>query len=105
MPQKRVIAGTALTALILAAVQQPASAQSRRFQDWQTEVTTEFREAFTASDSGAVLGVLCSASSDECFAYVTTGSRCEQDAIVPVLINTDSTSHSMTTQCKALDSS
>ena len=75
------------TAVLLASVlafSSNAQADRQTVGDWVVTGS----EAFTVNDSGSQFGFLCSDGS--CVAYLDTKTACEDDATIPMVINSDS---------------
>ena len=65
--------------------------------DWTLDVGDNYTEAFTGNVSGSTFGFFCYGES--CSFYVNTNTKCDQDAQIPILINSDSGATFVNTSC------
>lgn len=76
--------------------------EKTRFQNWVADKGPSYQEAYTWNDAGDGLGVLCSITSQSCFAYFRTRNQCQDGQAVPVLVNADTGASVFTTKCRPL---
>ncbi|WP_457097884.1 hypothetical protein [Lysobacter sp. P5_B9] len=78
------------------------AAAGTAIKDWRVNTEGDYSEAFTSSDSGATLGVLCFKQQGQCVYYLTTPSKCDEGATIPLLVNADAGANQITGTCRIL---
>lgn len=79
------------------------AAPSQQVGDWYYSLNGDISEAYTASNSGATLGMLCSRSLNSCSLYLRSEDSCDAGATIPVLVNAPNGSESLTATCRVLN--
>lgn len=78
-------------------------AASSVIEKWTVDSSGSFPETYTASDSGATFGVLCSRATAQCLYYLaSTTTTCEEGAVIPLLVNVESGASQMTGTCRVV---
>lgn len=70
--------------------------------DWYYSLSGDISEAYTVSDSGAVLGLICFRSANTCSFYIRSSSTCESGQSSAILENTPSGSANLSGTCRPL---
>lgn len=79
-----------------------AAAPAQPVGDWYYSLEGDIAEAYTASDTGATFGVLCSHSASSCAFYIRSLSACESGQGAAILENAPSGSANLTGTCRPL---
>lgn len=66
------------------------------YGDWRVDMSQGSAEALTSNGSGSILGVICLES---CNVYLNNLQRCEQAALYPVMVNTATGAHTLSSAC------
>lgn len=74
------------------------------FGSWRVANDGDYSEAFTASDTGATFGLICSRSKTTCSYFVESPITCGDGATIPILMNGDTGSDVVTGACHTLGS-
>lgn len=86
-----------LSALLLSNM---ATAKDVAVGNWSYSIEKNVRSASTFNDAGNLFGVWCySSSATECAFQLSVDISCEQDSIIPVLINSDGGAVHLTVTC------
>lgn len=71
--------------------------------DWVLEVGPDYRSAYTANQSGSVLGIYCPGDPDKsCYMTLISDVTCEDGAISPLLLNSDQGAFHITAKCSGV---
>jgi hypothetical protein len=71
--------------LLFVSMSGPSLAGGYALGAWHVDIEGALPETYTASDSGATFGLLCTTSGGTCAYYLRTQNTCDEGATIPIL--------------------
>lgn len=91
-----------ITLALLLVLPSAAIGADFRFGDWIVSLDSDFKETFTANDSGSSVGVLCAATTQRCLVYLRTNTTCSVGDKQVALVNASAGAFSIQMECSQL---